>query len=202
MSKLAGRCQTRMRDDRYLTTPQCCGKGWHGHSTPPAWPANSRDYTIVRTRFAAAALLSGLNNKSVRFRRRVVVMGYLWPQGRSARGLTPAYRVSTGRDKQGYYTFKVEIRVRACVRSGVARSSTLQHSGIRSRRWIITLDGLKATPTTITPCTIVETKSILLFKIVFVSLKWARKKVEGAEPNNISDRNLLFKKIRGSYQKR
>lgn len=172
MSKLGGRCQTRMRDDRYLTTTQCCGKGWHGHSTPPARPANSWDYTIVRTRFAVAALLSGLNNKSVRFWRRVVVMGYLWPQGRSARGLTPAYRVSTGRDKQGYYTFKVEIRVRACARGLLTRQLfSTQHSGIRSRRWIITLDGLKATPTTITPCTIVETKSILLFKIVLVLLK-------------------------------
>lgn len=149
MSKLAGRCQTRMRDDRYLTTTQYCGKGWHGHSTPPARPANSWDYTIVRIRFAAAALLSGLNNKSVRFRRRVVVMGYLWPQGRSTRGLTPAYRVSTGRDKQGYYTFKVEIRVRALEGCSLVNSSalarTIQHSGIRRHRWIITLDGLKAT---------------------------------------------------------
>lgn len=213
MSKLAGRCQTRMRDDRYLTTTQCCGKGWHGHSTPPAWPANSWDYTIVRTRFAAAALLSGLNNKSVRFRRRVVVMGYLWPQGRSARGLTPAYRVSTGRDKQGYYTFKVEIRVRACARGLLARQlfstqpdypalRNMQPSMNNNTGW---LDGHVITasppPVKITPCTIVETKAILSFKIVFVLLKWAREKVEGAGPNNTSDRNPLVKKIRGCYQK-
>lgn len=114
-----------------MTSTQYCGKGWHGHSTPPTWPANSWDYTFVRTRFAAAALLSGLNNKSVRFRRRVVVMGYLWPQGRSARGLTPAYRVSTGRDKQGYYTFKVD----ACARGLFACqlfSSQPDHRALRN----------------------------------------------------------------------